>query len=550
MKNWSVLGEYNGSDDVVDVLLELRGFETEAEKEAFLLPPPSLTFVKDFSAEFKRSLVKAKNIIEKAIEENVPIVVHGDYDADGICATAVLFNTLTNEKKYLNCFAFIPNRFDHGYGLSVKSIDAAVETLEASLGERPKEALFISVDSGITSVEEVDYIKSLGFKIIITDHHQKPADLPKADCIVWDDRVVGTGLSWLLSKTIGSKNPRSVALAALATVTDLQPLLGMNRSIVKEGLAVLNKRPPLGIQKLLEVAGRSGGEITTYDLGWVVGPRLNASGRIVDARDSLELLISPEERLVGEIARKLNQVNTERQDKTVEMYEVAEDFSEDAPPKVIISANEDYHEGVIGLVAAKLAQKYYRPSIVISLGDGYGKGSVRSIPKVDVISLLREHEDLFVNLGGHPMAAGFTIAKENIPVLKKRLTSYFNKLDDSLFEPVLNVDLKIPLGTVDTTLARKLDKLKPFGIGNKEPLFLSENVGVVGLTIVGKESNHLSLRLTDKGNYYKAIYFNGVEGNTDLRTGDRIDIVYKIKESEFNGVKRVELVIEDLKCLR
>jgi single-stranded-DNA-specific exonuclease len=550
MKNWSVLGEYNGSDDVVDVLLELRGFETEAEKEAFLLPPPSLTFVKNFPAEFKRSLVKAKNIIEKAIEENVPIVVHGDYDADGICATAVLFNTLTNEKKYLNCFAFIPNRFDHGYGLSVKSIDAAVETLEASLGERPKEALFISVDSGITSVEEVDYIKSLGFKIIITDHHQKPADLPKADCIVWDDRVVGTGLSWLLSKTIGSKNPRSVALAALATVTDLQPLLGMNRSIVKEGLAVLNKRPPLGIQKLLEVAGRSGGEITTYDLGWVVGPRLNASGRIVDARDSLELLISPEERLVGEIARKLNQVNTERQDKTVEMYEVAEDFSEDAPPKVIISANEDYHEGVIGLVAAKLAQKYYRPSIVISLGNGYGKGSVRSIPKVDVISLLREHEDLFVNLGGHPMAAGFTIAKENIPVLKKRLTSYFNKLDDSLFEPVLNVDLKIPLGTVDTTLARKLDKLKPFGIGNKEPLFLSENVGVVGLTIVGKESNHLSLRLTDKGNYYKAIYFNGVEGNTDLRTGDRIDIVYKIKESEFNGVKRVELVIEDLKCLR
>jgi single-stranded-DNA-specific exonuclease len=548
VNRWNILCEYGPDLNVIELLLKNRGIVTEEEREMFLEPPNPITLASTFPSEFKRSLIKCRDTIVDAVEKDIPIIIHGDYDADGICAAAILYNTLAHEKNYSRCFVFIPNRFDHGYGLSVKSIDAVLKSVEESLGESPKDALIISVDSGITSVGEVEYIRSLGFQTIITDHHQKPAVLPEADCIVWNDKLVGASIAWYVSKTLGSKDRQSVALAALATVTDLQSLQYLNRSIVKEGLKVLNSDPPLGIKKLLEVSGRREGEVTTYDLGWVLGPRLNASGRIVDARDSLELLIGTDENVLEDIALNLNRVNSERQDKTVEMYEVAGAVTSDKPPKLIISHNEEYHEGIIGLVAAKLTQKYYRPSIVISLSDGQGKGSVRSIKGVDVISMLREHDDLFENLGGHPMAAGFTILRENIPVLEERLLPFFEeKIDDELLIPVLDIDLKIPLRLVDLDLAEEIDGLKPFGIGNPEPVLLSEKVGVAGLNIVGKESSHYSLRILDDGNFYKGIYFNGVGMNGDLSTGDTVDIVYKIRTSEFNGNKKVELVIEDLR---
>ncbi|KKS21795.1 MAG: Single-stranded-DNA-specific exonuclease RecJ [candidate division WWE3 bacterium GW2011_GWA1_41_8] len=550
MKRWNIIHETNSAENILELLLKNRGITDPTEKKIFMNPPKALQCAKTFSQDFKKSLLKAKEIINSALKADIPVVIHGDYDADGISATAILFSTIKDELDYDKCYYFIPNRFDHGYGLSKSSVDAVVAMVTEELGKTPEDLLFITVDSGITAAAEVDYIRSLGYSVIITDHHQKPQVLPNADCIVWEDNIVGSGISWYLAKTLGSRNPQSIGLAALATVTDLQPLTGTNRSIVKEGLEVLNNIPSLGIKKLLDFSGRRNGEITTYDLGWVIGPRLNASGRLIDATDSLKLLIEKDEVKAEGYALALNKVNSDRQDKTVEMYEVASGVAVQAVPKVIFSSNEEYHEGIIGLVAAKLVQKYYRPSIVISLTDDYGKGSVRSIPGVDIISILRKYEELFVNLGGHPMAAGFTIQKSNIAVLQEKLTEYCEQeFAEELLQPVIDVDLKIPLNIINLEMTENVNRMKPFGIGNKEPTFLSERAGVASVDRVGRESNHLSMKLYGEGQLYKAIFFNGIESYPDLKPGDFIDIIYKVKVNEFNGNRKVDLIIEDLRLL-
>lgn len=552
MATWKVQSEL-GEKNIIAELLKLRGLTKKSQVREFLNPPLIKNLVKEFPKDFKDSLKKAQKIIQKTIKDGIPIIIHGDYDADGICATAILYNTLKKELKYDRTFYMIPNRFDHGYGLSIDSIDTAlenaVETGDSQKNPKtPKKALFITVDSGITAVDEVKYIKKLGHDVIITDHHQKPKKPPEPDCLVWNDEMVGSTISWMLARTIGSKDSHSISLAALATVTDLQPVLGFNRTIVKAGLQVLNTNPPKGIKKLLEISGRGKYEVSTYDLGWIVGPRLNATGRMVEGSESLKLLIEEDELEVERIAMKLNQVNIQRQEKTFEMYDLAQDFDEENLPKIIFSRNEKYHEGIIGLVAARLVQKYFKPAVVISLSDGYGKGSVRSVPGIDIISILRKFDDIFEELGGHPMAAGFSIKEEKIPELEKRLLDYAKKhIDEELLKKVILIDLKIPIDKVSLDLFEKLERLKPFGIGNEEPVFLSENLGVASVNKVGAEKKHLSMKLFGNGNFYKAIWFYGSENEIKIDVGNKIDVVYNLKRNEYNGNTYVDLVVKDIK---
>ena len=544
LKKWNLLKNYDISVPVADQLLENRGIIGEVETEKFLNPPKSLNLIQILDDDFKESLERSKKIILDAINEKLTIVVYGDYDADGVCATAILYKTISGKMRYENCSYFIPNRFEHGYGLSNKSINEAV----AKAGSHNKKILFITVDSGITAVEETDYIKSLGHSIIITDHHQKPGILPNANNILWTDNLVGSGISYILSCYLGYSDDHLLSLAAIATVTDLQPVLGLNRSIVKDGLEVLNSDPPVSIKTLLQLSGKNITEVTTYDLGWIIGPRLNSSGRIVDAEDSLKLLLSDSEEEAQKYALKLNNVNSERQDKTIEMYGVAATYEKTNVPKLILSSSEEYHEGIIGLVAAKLVQKYYRPSIVVSLGEEYGKGSVRSIPGVDIISALRKHSHMFESLGGHPMAAGFTILRSKLEEVHSLLLAEMEEMiTGDLLTPSIDIDLKISLNMVNPEFVREVSSLKPFGMGNPEPLFLSENVGISNMNIVGRDRQHLSFRLFDGSNYLKGIFFGGAGYADSLNIGDRINVVYSLKESEFNGSKYIELIIKDLR---
>ncbi len=537
-KKWKVFSVPDDKSKIVEVLLNKRGIFSEEEKKDFLNPPKVEKYIKNLSGEFKVSLERSRRIILNAIKEEDLIIIYGDYDADGVCATAILYKVIKDELKYENCSYFIPNRFDHGYGLSIKSIDECLE----KLGKKGIKALFITVDTGITAVDEVDYIKSLNHRVIVTDHHQKSSKIPQADCVVWNDNVVGSTIAWYVSKELGSNDPHSLALACIATITDVQPILGFNRSLVKEGLEILNSNPPMGIRKLMDVSGKKG-EITTYDLGWIIGPRLNASGRLVDAYDSLNLFLNKDPLELERVAKKLNDTNIERQEKTIEMLEMV-DVTDS---KIIISGHSDYHEGIIGLVAARLTQKYYRPSIVLSLGDDYAKASVRSIPGIDIIEILRKFDNSFLNLGGHPMAAGFTIKKDKLELLTQFLKEYMdNNVDESVFTPVLSVDAEIPLTFIDPTFLKDINKLKPFGMGNSEPLFLSQNVGIGSVNTVGKENQHLSFRFESSNKFYKGIFFN--EGNrlSDLKLGQHVSVIYSIKENNFNGKTSIDIIVKDI----
>lgn len=540
MKRWNIKKEYTPDSDMIRMLLENRGVTTPVDVANFLNPPKISDWINKLPVEFKSSLKKAKQLINEQIAQGNPIIVHGDYDADGVCATAILYQTLKKELAYDNAHYFIPNRFKHGYGLSKKSLH--------DLSERFQSALLITVDSGITAVDEVAEAQKLGFKVIITDHHQEPVVLPNADCIVWSDEVVGSTLSWILSRVLGSQDPYSIAFASLATITDLQPVLGFNRSILKIGLEIINNAPPLGLKKMFEVAGRNNGRITGYDLGWVVGPRLNASGRLVEAEDSLKLLIETDENKALEMAIKLNTVNVTRQDKTLEMFELAKGFDDTNLPKIIFSANVDYHEGIIGLVAAKLAQKYYRPAVVVSIADGFGKGSVRSVPGVNIIEILREVEPLFESLGGHPMAAGFSLKVDRIPELEKMLVELAIKhIKDEHLVRSLNIDMKIPAELVGIDFYNKIITLEPFGLGNEEPIFSSDTLTISSADRVGRDAQHLSLKLYKDGRMYKAIWFGAGEKASDFKTGDLVEAAYSLSLNTFNGKTNIDLLIKDIR---
>ena len=538
MYRWKILGEYNPKKDIVSSILENRGIKDIKD----FLKTPSLNDLFDkFSGNFKSSLVKAKKLIFEAMENKRPILIFGDYDSDGINATAILYNFFKYEKKYDKVSYFIPNRFEHSYGLSKKAINESLEKIA-----KDEKVLFITVDVGITASEEISYIKKLGHSVVLTDHHQKPDNIPNADVIVWNDDICGSEISWILSKVLGSKSRDSIAYAAVATITDLLPLLGFNRVVVKKGLKVLNSEPPVGYKKLLEVSGIKGTEITTYELGWVIGPRLNAAGRLKSSEDSIRLLTERDENILEKLAQSLNSKNIERQEKTLEMYDIAAEVDENDLPKIIFSSDEKYHEGIIGLVSAKITQKYYRPSVVISLNDGYGKGSVRSIPGINIIEVLRKFEDLFVDLGGHPMAGGFTIEEKKIPEMKKKVSEYIEKkFDNDVFNPVLDIDLKIPSDIISVNLLEEIEKMEPFGMGNEQPVFLSEGLGVVSCDVIGKDGSHLKLNLYDGKKYQKAVFFGGSRFEKDFEIGGKVDLVYSLSKNEYNGKTYVDMVVKD-----
>lgn len=545
MKRWNVLGAFTSLDELNRQLLKNRGITDEAEVIEFLDPLPIRKHLQNMPPEFKEALKSARKLILKAIDQGRPIVVHGDYDADGICATAILYNCLAKDLEYPNVDAFIPNRFDHGYGLSEKSIKAILKEFSN------EKILFITVDSGITAVDEVSRLKELGHEVIITDHHQKPEELPEADVIFWSDKVVGATLAWVLSRALGSLNKSSLSLACIATVTDIQPLTGFNRSVVLKGLEILNSNPPIGIKKLIEYSGKRVSDISPGDIGWIIGPRLNASGRMKDAHDALKLLTSSRESDIDGHAKFLNELNHERQETTLKMYDVARAHIPNDSARIIISHDENYHEGIIGLVAARLVQKHFLPAIVISIEDGFGKGSVRSIPGINIIELLREFDDMFLSLGGHPMAAGFSIEKEKIRMLEEKLNKAMSRYDESVFIPQINIDLELPAEVLSLELYDKLQELRPFGEGNKEPKFITRGFAVAGKSSIGRDNQHIILRLYDEDsdNFFKGIMFNGVDHVTlkDLREGDAVDVVYKLNKNEFNGKVSLDLILEDLK---
>ncbi|PJC68914.1 single-stranded-DNA-specific exonuclease RecJ, partial [candidate division WWE3 bacterium CG_4_8_14_3_um_filter_42_11] len=384
-------------EDLIEQILYNRGFRTREMIDEFL--NPSLSNLPDiFSFKNMRLAVER---LKKAQQNHETIIVFGDYDVDGETAAAIVWETLY--KLGFAVLPYLPSR-EEGYGLNIQAIEKF---------KNEGVSLIITVDCGISSVAEIKLAKKLGIDTIVTDHHQPGNQLPEALAIVHSDELAGVGVAWFLSQAIlqefkkRSQVKDFLDLVALGTIADLSPLLGSNRILVKYGIDVLRKTERIGLKILIREAGLDLGEIDTYEIGFILAPRLNAMGRIHHAISSLRLLCTRDFRQAVELSKKLNLKNAERQDLTAGSYEQARrmvlgkvDF-----PKALIIASQEWHEGIIGLVAGRLVEEFYRPAIVLSLGEKVSKGSVRSIPGFNIIQSLREFEEYFIDLGGHPAAA-------------------------------------------------------------------------------------------------------------------------------------------------
>src|SRR3989344_1892261 len=369
MKNnytWQVLIDKNPKNiqELIELLVDSRSGENGLFEKDVLHPGRVVERYSAFLADAKN----AANEILNSIKKNIPIIIHGDYDVDGQTATAILWRTIFYDLNYKNVFPYIPNRFDEGYEV--------------------KGSLVVTVDCGITAVKEARLAKEMGFKIIISDHHHEAAELPKPDYLVWTTKATGAGIAWILSYLLLESNEKNIPhdinkyldLAALGTICDLQPLLELNRSISKYGLERINKNPILGIKALKNISEIKT-DIDTYHLGWILGPKLNATGRLESAMDALRILCTEDEAQALIVGKGLDTINKTRQDKTVadynHAYKQVESFANDK--KFLIAQSETYHEGVIGLVAGRLVQTFYKPAIAISIDNetGLAKGSAR-----------------------------------------------------------------------------------------------------------------------------------------------------------------------------
>lgn len=535
---WTMLSRF--PRDIVAQLLKNRGITTKSARDVFLQPiTPEKLSAKDVGID-RQQLDIGLARMQQAIKNGEVVVVYGDYDADGITATAILWEAL--HALGAKVIPFIPNRERHGYGLSVKGVDEVVRN------HRP--GLMITVDNGIVAHEAADYAKTKGVDLIITDHHQKAGTLPESLCVIHTDVVAGSGVAWFVAQALApTAAAKSLGLAAIGTVADILPLLGVNRSLVKFGLKQLQQQGRPGLAALLTQAGiEPGAELSTYHINYVIAPRLNAMGRLEEAMDSLRLLCTTSKKRANELAQLLGNTNKARQDLTQELVAVGHDLVEDGSKEILIIEHDDFHEGVIGLVAGKLTEQYHRPSIVIAKHATVSKASARSVKGVNIIELIREFDDLLINAGGHPMAAGFTIATENIAAFKQALEQRAREaISADMLEQELTIDCQIELSDVSPDLYQKLQALKPFGMGNPQPTFGVEQARLVDVRAMGREQQHLKLRLqTDDGAAFSAVGFGMGDKLAELASAKKVNAAFTLNENVWNGKRELQLILKDI----
>jgi len=440
--------------------------------------------------------------LRRALAARERIVVYGDYDVDGIAGSAVLVRAFRQLGVVVS--AYIPDRYEEGYGLNAQ----AIRKLAAD-GTK----VVVSVDCGITAVREAELARELGIDLIVTDHHHPPAELPKAFALVnprrpgdpsRDKDLAGAGVALALARALlgelgfALRQDELLQLAALATVADVVPLQGANRGLVRRGLDALNRAPLLGVRALAERAGVKIGHVNASDIGYVLGPRLNAAGRIADAEEALRLLLTEDAEEAKTLADTLEMRNSERQELTRQVVKAARERAGDRPDAwATVVADPDWPAGIVGLAASRLVEDLGRPAVVIAISGDEGKGSCRSIAAIHIAEALDECDDLLIKHGGHAMAAGFSVARDLIPAFIERLDAVVRRrLDGVRPVPTLRVDAEIEPEALSARLALELADLEPCGAGNPRPHLLVRNVRVYGIKQVGADSDHLRCKIT------------------------------------------------------
>jgi single-stranded-DNA-specific exonuclease len=541
-RRWEVLFEPKakgklGIKKIEKVLLANRGIKNAKERREFFNPTdPIKISLKDLGIK-KDQVVKAVKRILEAKKTKELIIVYGDYDADGICGTAVLWERLYSLG--LNVLPYIPERFSEGYGLNSESLKKLKE-------EHPDLGLIITVDHGIVAGTKVEIAKKLGIDIIISDHHEPGKRRPKAFAVIHTTKIGGAAVAWILAREI-RKARSGLELVAIGTIADQLQLIGANRSFAKWGLKELNVTEGAGLNALFEEAGILKGEIGPYEVGFLIAPRINAMGRLVHAIDSLRLLCVKNRERARDLARLLNKTNLERQ-RIVEEVVLKAREGVGKEEGIIILAHESYHEGVIGLAAAKLVEEFYRPAIVISKKGSIAKASARSINGFNIIETIRKVEGYLLEGGGHPMAAGFSIETAKIDAFRKEINEISKPLlTEDILTKRLRIDTVVEFSDLGEKLLTLVKSFEPTGLGNPAPTFATREVSLVDARQVGTDGKHLKLKLDENKISFEAIGFSLGRIYSDLSPDKKMDIVYNLEENLFNGRRSLQLKIKDLR---
>ena len=544
--------ERAGLPPLCAAVLCARGVDTAPAASAFLAHGPNLLH----DPFLLRDMEKAVERISRAIREQETVAVYGDYDVDGITATCLLTQFLRTLGGQV--VSYIPDRTEEGYGLNNHAIDALA---------RQGVTLIVTVDCGITAAQEVEYARALGVDVVITDHHQCKEVLPQAVAVVDPRRPdcsypfpdlagVGVALKLALALTVPAQRPQVLLdygeLAAIGTVADVMLLQGENRALVHLGLERLADCSRPGLQALLREAGCPRGQVpTTVTIGYGLAPRINAAGRMEQAGTALELLLTQDPQRGQELAQELCQLNRLRQAIELEIFQHCDQLLTHTPAlsaPVIVLAGEGWHQGVIGIVASRLAEKYACPAFMISLDGDKGKGSCRSFGGFNLFGALERCAPLLDSYGGHELAAGFSIRRDNIPAFRAALCQLVEEFaGHQPMESSLDVDCEIPhCSLLSTQDVESLSLLEPFGSGNPKPVFLLRSVCVLSHTDVGG-GRHLKLKLRRDGVAMDAIFFSANTAACGIENGQRLDIAFTLQINQFRGNRTVQLQLCDLR---
>lgn len=533
LNNISVLAGKLGLCETTVRILYGRGMDTEEKITGFLNPGR-----KRFLSPFLMSgMEQAVSLIRLAREEDWSVLIYGDYDADGICALTILKRALSDFG--VEAEVYVPER-KGGYGLSLETVDEIFDEYCPQL--------FITVDCGISNAEEVEYIKEQGAEVIITDHHELPERLPDCICINPKfadgypyDNLCGAGVAFKLGCALnGSDSYKYLDFAAIATVADSVPLTGENRDIVAEGISLINRSPRKNYSAFLN---RSGEKFTAQTISFSVAPKINAAGRMGDANAALKLFLSEDEREIYDYSVKLTAYNVERQKCCEELYlsAKAKIKSKGADGRVIVLSDDSWNSGFVGIVAARLAEEYCRPTLLFVNNGGMLKGSARSVDGVNIFEALKSCPDLIAEFGGHSQAAGINVAMENLPLLEERLNTFLKeKYSAEEFTPTYYVNGEY-VAPLSAKLVKELDMLEPCGVGNRKPLFVVQ-AGACKAKALSQGKSHLSVKLEG----LDAIFFSGMKYEKLIESDVPKQFVFEYNLSTFKGKEQIKGYLRDV----
>lgn len=532
------------------IILYNRGIREDGQIKDFLardlsgMHDPFL--MKDMDKAVERILLAKKN--------NEKITIYGDYDVDGITSIAILYKYLKNMG--LEVGFYVPDRMVEGYGVNRDALDKI---------KADGTAVIITVDTGITAIEEADYAKSIGIDFIITDHHECKESIPdvyaaidpkRKDCEYPFKSLAGVGVVFKLIQALDSSEPienlmdEYADLMCLGTVADISPLIDENRVIVTEGLKRFKTTKNIGLKALIDVS-TNGKAITTSTIGYTIAPRINASGRLGCASTSVELFLTEDEEEAAKLADSLCHENTLRQQTEQKMFKEALEYIEQHPEikddDILVIPHENWHHGIVGIVSSKITEKYYKPSILFAVDGDSAKGSGRSIAGFNLFGALENCSGLLEKFGGHELAAGLTIKAENIEDFRKKINEYAKgRIEDMTLVPTISLDaqIKVPYITIDTV--HDINKLQPFGVNNPTPSFSVRNIKIHRISVMS-EGKHLRMTLYKDGKYLDTVGFGMGDYYSMFREGDYIDVAFALDINDYKGFQNVQLILKDMR---